>query len=122
MTGKQREFYVEPVAADLAATPGDGAAHAILHRVEVQVEFLGGHLVAGAASQIHPQRLAQPRVVLVVAGKVAEHGGYPVAGVGHVAAEARHDGQRPDHWRRSPSGPLTVADDRDAARFLRLPV
>ena len=54
VTGEQREFDVEPVAADVAATPGDGAAHPILHRVEVQVEFLGGDLVAGAASPERP--------------------------------------------------------------------
>ena len=40
------------------AAPGNRAAHPVLDGVEVHVEFLGGHLVAGAAGQIHPQRLA----------------------------------------------------------------
>ena len=35
MTSKQRQFDVEPVAADFPATPRDGATHSILHRVEV---------------------------------------------------------------------------------------
>src|SRR6516225_2887168 len=58
VTGQQREFDVEPVSpngtADLPTAPGDCAADSILHRVEVQVELLGGQLVAATASQIHP--------------------------------------------------------------------
>jgi hypothetical protein len=35
VTGEQREFNIEPVAADIAAAPGDRPTHPILHRVEV---------------------------------------------------------------------------------------
>jgi hypothetical protein len=40
MAGEQRQLDVEPIAADLPAAPRDGATHPILHRVEMQVEFL----------------------------------------------------------------------------------
>ncbi len=70
----------------------------------MQVEFLGGDLIAGTATQEHPQRLTQPPVVLVIGGKVAKHGGHPIAGAGHVITKARHDGQarvgRRNHRRR----------------------
>ena len=46
----QSQFDVEPVCAQLAAAPCHRTTHAILHRVEMQVEFFGRQLVTGTAS------------------------------------------------------------------------
>ena len=45
MAQQQREFDVEPVRADHAASPWDRAPDAVLDGVEVQGELLGGHRV-----------------------------------------------------------------------------
>ena len=60
MADQQREFDVEPIVVDLAAAPGHRTAHTIFDRVEVQVELLGGHLVARAATQVNAQCVTQP--------------------------------------------------------------
>jgi hypothetical protein len=75
------------------AAAGDRATYAILHRVEVQIEFLGGCLIAAPAAKKHTQRVAQARVVLVVGRKLARHVGHPFAGLADLTAKQRCRGQ-----------------------------
>jgi hypothetical protein len=83
--------------------PGNGTTHAILHRVEVQIEFLGRHLVARTAAQENAQRLTQSRVVLIVAREVTKHLGHPCTGIGNVSAQQPRN--RPDRLPQSLSAP-----------------
>ena len=90
---KQGEFDVEAVPVDGTTTSGDRPTDAILHRVEVQVQFLGGQLVARTTAKDDPQRLAQPPVGLVVGREITEHLVHPSPDPAEVSTQHRGNGQ-----------------------------
>ncbi len=113
VAGKQRQFHLEPVPANFPAAPRDGATHPILHRVEVQVEFLGSHLVAGSPPRnTRSVSRRRPSLSLSIASSRAQpppsRGWRPRR---HQDALPRTTRGRPP---KSPSAPA-VSDHRHAA-------
>ena len=115
---QQREFDVEPVAADVASAPRDRPGHPIFHRVEMQVEFLGGDL---SGTEPRNTRNVSSRASFSLSAArspspEATHSRVPATSPPRRATTARPGGSP-----RSPSAPA-AGDQGDAAGDLRLPV
>src|SRR5947209_4433623 len=54
MTKEQCDFHIESVVGDRSATTLERALHAVFHRVDMQVQFVGGGFVAGPVVQELP--------------------------------------------------------------------
>src|SRR5580700_733341 len=79
VAGQKREFHVLAVVGDGVAEALLGLADPVLDGVLMQDKALRRGLVAAAAAQEDQQRLAQPRVMLVIAGQARERAADPGA-------------------------------------------
>jgi hypothetical protein len=93
MREKQRDFDVEPVIADRSATTFDRAIHAILHGIEVKMEFLGSGFEARAAAQEDSQCLAKSLIVFRASREWTDHLSDPLARRTFVPAKQRRGRQ-----------------------------
>ena len=69
MAQEQRDFHIEAVVGNRFTPTLKRALDPIFHRVDMQVQFVGGGLEAGPAVQKLPERFAHPFVTVRRGGK-----------------------------------------------------
>ena len=84
---EQRDLEVETSVAERTAAGLLGAAYAVEHGVAVQGQLGRGCRVAALVGEQHADRLAEPRVCLVVGSETAEHPLHPRGKVGQIGAQ-----------------------------------
>ena len=92
VAGEEREFHVQPALPEGTASKLLRLLHAVLGRVPVKKELVGGRGVAAAGQEEYSRGLPKPRVALGVDCQRAERLAHPLAGGIDVLAHHRHGG------------------------------